>query len=638
MGNKLKPDQKLSEIIDFLPNGIFDKKYPGIGATTVELKSKRNSILVVPTKALAYGKSSVPENALYVGSNFKEKVSPSALDIQNYHNDSDVEFKKIIVVADSFPKVIQAIGDSVYKNYFLMVDEIDTFQSDSTFRSSMELCIDYYFNFKNRCVVSATVIPFSNKEFAAETVNTVEIDEDVRTELWVVQTNNAHKYILEEIVTIIEEHDGKILIAHASITNIISLIERLPTEYKRKVSILCGEGSKDEVSDYFGTLNDQNMLPKQINFITSAYFSGIDIDEKFHSIIWSEYFPMHALLTATQILQIHGRCRRNLISETLVMPNETQEEIDVDKLKKELQDTGNRIIEADKCIENILDIDNDIIKFERNQLREQVAKNSNTEYTILVRNNKDGMLVLATFNIDIASHRASNWNDLYTDAEKLKDTLEKDFIVKKIDTKLYGEQSFTNDQERVNNRNTILQKAIKNIKLNKSDIDGLVKAAVGYERKIYENYIILRKYLSFDDVINVLKNNLQDTRDDRKLKSIKLSAYVLFDPKAKGYFKQLKSLFGIGSELTRKEIFDGASKLNNSPFAGQFELQYNLTEKSVIKYINQFLETKKTYKKRDGVRLFRIVNHNPFKLEKKSKQDKDDNTNHYSIDPDVHGV
>ncbi|OPL14885.1 MAG: hypothetical protein AVO38_11135 [delta proteobacterium ML8_D] len=638
MEYKLKPGQKLSEIIDFLPNGILDKKYPGIGATTVELKSKRNSILVVPTKALAYGKSAVTNNSLYVGSNFKDKVSPSTLDIQNYHKNDEIKFKKIIVVADSFPRVIQAIGDSVYNHYFLMVDEIDTFQSDSTFRSSMELCIDYYFGFKNRCVVSATVIPFSNEEFAAEEVNTVKIDGDVRSELWVVQTNNPYKYILEEINTIIQEHESKILIAHASITNIMGLIARFPTEYKRKTSILCGEGSRDEVGDFFGTLNDQYLLPKEINFITSAYFSGIDINEKFHSIIWSEYYPMHALLTATQILQIHGRCRRTLLTETLIMPNETQDEIDVEKLKEELEDTGNRILEADKCIENILDIKNDIIKFERNQLREQVVKNSDTEYTKLVRTNKDGNLVLATFNIDIAAHRASNWNDLYSDTNGLKAILDKDFLLKQIETKIYGEKGLPDDQERINNRNTILQKAIKNIKLNKSNIDELIKNAGGYERRIYEDYQILRKYLVLDDVINVLKDNLQDTRDDRKLKSVKLSAYVLFDPKAKEYLRQLKSLFSLDSEFTRKEIFAKASKLNNSPFTGQFEIHYNLKEESVIKYINQFLQTKKTYKKRDGELLFKIENYNPFGLKKKSKRDKDENPNYYTIDPDVHGV
>ena len=47
---------KLSFYMDKMPHGIVDKQVAGIGATTLEIESNRNSIIVVPTKMLAYNK------------------------------------------------------------------------------------------------------------------------------------------------------------------------------------------------------------------------------------------------------------------------------------------------------------------------------------------------------------------------------------------------------------------------------------------------------------------------------------------------------------------------------------------------------------------------------------------------------
>lgn len=51
-------DEKwLEKIFDRMPYGLIKKNRTGIGATTLELKADRNSIIVVPTKALASSKS-----------------------------------------------------------------------------------------------------------------------------------------------------------------------------------------------------------------------------------------------------------------------------------------------------------------------------------------------------------------------------------------------------------------------------------------------------------------------------------------------------------------------------------------------------------------------------------------------------
>lgn len=46
----------LATYIQKMPHGIVDKQEAGIGATTLEINSKRHSIIVSPTKILAYTK------------------------------------------------------------------------------------------------------------------------------------------------------------------------------------------------------------------------------------------------------------------------------------------------------------------------------------------------------------------------------------------------------------------------------------------------------------------------------------------------------------------------------------------------------------------------------------------------------
>src|SRR6188508_1502422 len=50
-------DTKLSDVFNFLPSGIIDKTETGIGGTSCELDSKRDSIIVQPYNHTAHSKS-----------------------------------------------------------------------------------------------------------------------------------------------------------------------------------------------------------------------------------------------------------------------------------------------------------------------------------------------------------------------------------------------------------------------------------------------------------------------------------------------------------------------------------------------------------------------------------------------------
>ena len=87
---------RLLDVFEFHPAGVLYKDETGIGATTLELRSPRNSVIVEPIKITASSKAK-QESAFYVGSptkNHPKKFMPK--DLIHYINDSTSKHKKII--------------------------------------------------------------------------------------------------------------------------------------------------------------------------------------------------------------------------------------------------------------------------------------------------------------------------------------------------------------------------------------------------------------------------------------------------------------------------------------------------------------------------------------------------------------
>lgn len=85
----LYPRAKLGGIFTTLPYGIVKKSVPGIGATTLALNQPRDTIIVLPTKKLAYqkylrgyNKDRTSNRFLYVGSDIPEENCKSPTDEQ----------------------------------------------------------------------------------------------------------------------------------------------------------------------------------------------------------------------------------------------------------------------------------------------------------------------------------------------------------------------------------------------------------------------------------------------------------------------------------------------------------------------------------------------------------------------------
>ena len=189
--------KRFSEVFRQLPYGIIKKNVTGIGATTLALDAENNCIVVCPTRSLAYGKyrKGITEDGtkryLYVGSEVGDIKKVTSRNIRAYLSNKKISYKKILVVADSLPRLMEYLPQNLEK-WHIMVDEIDSYQTDGVYRPALENVIDYFFRFpeRSRCLVSATIRPFSDPRLADLPLIDVKYEQFMRRPIKMIQSTN----------------------------------------------------------------------------------------------------------------------------------------------------------------------------------------------------------------------------------------------------------------------------------------------------------------------------------------------------------------------------------------------------------------------------------------------------------------
>ena len=528
----------LADFIDKMPHGIVDKKIPGIGATTLEINSKRNSIIVFPTKALAYGKHSKHPNTLYVGSEIKgqnEKVTNQQ--IEEYLAKDG--YKKLLVVADSLGRLLGIIGKN-YRDYFLMIDEVDVLQTDNNFRPQLENVIDYYLIFppKNRCMVTATMKEFSNPHLKIECRFPITWQYNTHRNIDLLHTDNITQAVIEKVISHPTE---KIFIAYNSILQIRNIIASLDEETRKECAILCSEASIKEAGEYFvPKLGDNDTLPARINFATCCYFTGIDIEDSYHLITVSDVRRSHSMLTLDRMTQIHGRCRKvnGILSETIIYNTlgyvSVMESMDsyavtlLHKAKKVL-----KVIEsaddicllytsdaADESADDIMQGDHtltDLFAMVKEAIREKAQERiAGNELINLTRKDVHGKDVPAYLNIDYIIERTELYSTYFM-PETLKEVLSKQVKIISYNSLNYDVSPEQNIIEKTNKdaqnklTDSNIQDAIKYIKtlsttgqLNDNTLYSYTRYCRSKTKIFLERFIKLYRYVDLDSLLHQL--------------------------------------------------------------------------------------------------------------------------------------
>lgn len=284
----------LSEFIDILPSGyIINKGITGCGGTTLELESKRDSIILCPTRNLVTSKASLGYFGVD-GTITKKEITNYLITHKGY--------KKIVATYDALEKLMETIPD--YQNYFLLIDEYHLLFNDYSFRDKAILYIlNNFKQFKQFAFLTATPL---KEEFILDELKdlpqiTYEWDNAIPVRINIRDTAFTQKELLY-LINVYKDRNLHIFLN--SVATIRNIVNKLDIDDYR---VVCSETSKTKIS-HFAKVTDPIC---KINFYTSCSFEGVDLyDPNGYSIILSDTnIALTVLDIATKVRQICGRIR-----------------------------------------------------------------------------------------------------------------------------------------------------------------------------------------------------------------------------------------------------------------------------------------------------------------------------------------
>jgi len=588
----LKDKTKLNKVFDRLPCGIINKNITGIGATTLEIGSPRHSIIVVPLKSIAYSKAKQHPNCKYVGGTTKYKRATSPSEIIKYHNKKNIEHKKYLVVADSLPKLMNALDEEAF-NYFIMIDEIDSFQLDSGYRVSLENCLDYYKTFPEdkRALVSSTIMEFSDPELKSEKRCFFNYEKGTPRKINLYYSENVKGAAFDFILDLYNKNpEDKILVAYNTVDGCKAIATKLFEECQvpyEDIKILCSPTRKDDVPLFYDELENETLKGK-INFMTSAYFVGVDINESYHSIAICNPEILHTLLSTNRLKQIAGRCREEaLLSETIFFRSTNYSAEDQVPSEVLLESARNKIKAID-CIGSNFRHDQ-VLANQILAVRKLIVEKDDILGYNLVRVNINDQLVNAYFNTDACIDTMHTAKVLYSDSSALKAALlmeSNDVNYDTIESSSRVSTKITVDKELLHEQINKALDAIRNLD-NPSQIFTLInRSGTAIQSKIYTRYQQLHKYYENQEELLELLAELS-IKNETSFKTLKNT--IEFRYTETPFKRCVLDEFPVGSIHNSMEIKE---KLNKALALAGMHTKID-TENAAVKKLKQFFNTKK---------------------------------------------
>lgn len=622
----------LSDVLWETPHGIIYKDETGMGATTLEFKAQRNSIIVEPTKITASSKA-IKHEALYVGSPTKYhpenlKVWQIKKKIYEYAHNEKIEFKKIVVVADSLQKVIEVLRPDVFDDYFILIDEVDSFQLDSVFRRNMENCLDYYKEFpkKNRGMLSATRVDFSDPDLKGEPITFIKYDTPSKRKINLITTSS--KKLPGVTFDLIKEQikqypNDKIMLAYNSVTGCYNLAMSLINEgvlEKEEISMLCSTSNEKKLDAFYQELQSDT-LPSRLNFITSAYFTGFDLNEQIHLISVSGNRSNVQTLSDRRLKQIAGRSRKGLLSETIIHDLANQGELN--KLTiEDLINAAKEEIDSLECL-NKHYMKNRILKAILGDINEKFIKLLDVNNAQFIYSDKNKNFKISYLNIDARIELLRVREHLYVKANSLVEKLREDGHIVSIirrNTKTTITDSKISKSIRDHEIKTIIDQ-LRNVQRPQELLVLMSKKGEGqisnYQKKIVMDFAPFYGLLKQQDILDRMEECLVGKRDNRKYNSLLASAYIQTLPKGHLFVDRFNFYFKTGKRYTPSEIL-----LNMNLFLAETGNEKTIdTERKATRLLNNFRSTYRKHSKKSGNTFYHIKSDNPFELKVLKKRE-----------------
>lgn len=338
--------QKLSDIMPPIESNInLAKKFPGIGATYLEIHSPRPSILIEPNVPVIQGKCAKSDKDFKVFGVYEGVTMDKII---NYLQEP-YKYHKLMTTPESFPKIKQAAnnaGIDLYSHFFCLMDESHLLVKDVDYRDNIILPMNDFFLFKEKALVSATPIAFSDPRFKEQGFRTVTIDADYdyKQDITLVHTNNT----LQSIRDYLEQHNDSPICFFINLVDYShSLIKELGIQ--NESSIFCAPKSVQKLKNELGFNNAYDEWKsdrmRKFNFYTSRFYNAFDLEVDYtpHVVMLTDInaSPYTMLDIHTDCVQIAGRFRNGLSTLTHIyttdnnLPVMTTEEIRVHQIAQE---------------------------------------------------------------------------------------------------------------------------------------------------------------------------------------------------------------------------------------------------------------------------------------------------------------
>ena len=628
----LKNNTYLSDILTEIPAGIVIKNHTGIGATSLELKAERNSIIVEPLKVTASLKASKNKDYLYVGSTTKNHPTKLSNEkIKEYLDNSKIKYKKIIIVADSLARLMTLMPEKQRETFFLMLDESDSFQLDSIYRTSMEECYNFYKNHspKLRCMVTATPIKFNDPILSHEIITEFRYEITKNREIHVTYTDENYLGLCYEkiISQLALNDDEKIVLALNNVGELNSLAEKLVDEgglNKDDIAILCGANSQEKAIGFVKQLEGET-LPCKINLITSAYYTGFDIKESFHLIAVVKNQDRLNQLSTNRLKQIVGRCREpfKVLSENIVYAFKERESVNKSFKFEELLEIANTQKNVLDCMEMHLS-KNVFLKNATKIIQDQFMESKDLKvYGFeLVTKTETGKHEISYLAIDAILEIQENVFKLYED---------KSFLVKKLIKEghfLKEEEEYVKTTVKVDSKKKskedIINKIIENLK-EAATID----MKLGYDSSFIENadnqlekkandlYFSYRNYCDKNGLAELIVNTAKES-GLKGLNNLSLSILYHISDEKSPFVNAINSVFKLNNVYTTEEkhkLFKHALESIGIPIGN-----YNSSNASMfLNSIFDFKRNPNANESKGNVKGYKLVAHKvldvPIKLE-----------------------
>lgn len=313
-----------SDIYDYIPTGIVNKKLTGCGISSFALENQDPLVLVVPNVSMIQNKVAQYPNSRRNEDIFGFYSGVTLSQLEDYIEETVVP--KVMVTYDSFHKVIQYIN----KDFHIVVDEFSELLDAYGYRDkAINSLLDNVFKFPKLSFVSATsikreylpskIVNLPYTELSWNNAVPVKVIPHDTTKPLTAVLNIIKKYKsgLVEINDHISETAYFYVNSVKMIRQIVDKAGLLPSE----VRIVCANTPENkkklDLFDIETTLDPE----KTFNFFTSSNFKGSDIySDSGVAYVVSNNQNIHTLLTIdTDIYQIAGRIRnlnnpfRNLV-------------------------------------------------------------------------------------------------------------------------------------------------------------------------------------------------------------------------------------------------------------------------------------------------------------------------------------